>query len=171
MKREALILIGISGSGKSTYTKQFLEENNNYIRYNRDAFRETLLPNHIKTWYKRKDLNDLETLINSFKINIIYKSNYNIISDNTNVNLKTLKEEIDLFKKWGIGIKFKLFPIDVNLAKNRVFNRDYVFYKDEKFENNYDCSGREEVNYIDSQLAKYAMTEAFISEYYKDKII
>ena len=39
MKKKVLILIGIPGSGKSTWSTEFVKENKDWVRINRDDFR------------------------------------------------------------------------------------------------------------------------------------
>jgi predicted kinase len=41
-KLEVLVLIGIPGSGKSTWAKDFVSNNSDWIRVNRDDFRDML---------------------------------------------------------------------------------------------------------------------------------
>ena len=63
MKSEVIINVGISGAGKSTWTTQFIKENPNYLRINRDDIRKTLVGD-LNGYYERKDLNRIETSIN-----------------------------------------------------------------------------------------------------------
>jgi len=53
--KEAIILVGPSGAGKSTFAKERQMCNPDFLIISRDAFRETLIPNHKDTWYIRKD--------------------------------------------------------------------------------------------------------------------
>lgn len=132
---EVIFCVGISGSGKSTWTEQWLKEHPNYIRVNRDSLRKALIGNSLDGYYQREDLNKLEEIVNSLTKSIIIGAaagSYNIVVDNTNLRLKyltQLQDSINIKTKLLGGksciFKYKLFDCDLTIAKNRVLSRDF----------------------------------------------
>jgi len=172
--KEIIICIGISGSGKSTWTTNFIKENSNYLRINRDSIRLTLVGN-LDGYYQRKDLNYIERDVTRLE-DEFYKhlslSGFNIIIDNTNLTEKYINRWINLSNclklDARINLKFKLFDITLEEAKENVINREdyytpaltphYKYHQDK-------------VEYIDKQFEQYKQIKKFIEENYKDKII
>ena len=64
---EVIILIGISGAGKSTWAKDFISKNQNYVRVSRDEFRYMLKNQQICE-------NKIENLITELCEDVIIKS-------------------------------------------------------------------------------------------------
>ena len=85
------LMVGISGSGKSTQAK-ILTDNTNSARVSRDKFREMLFgytESDVKLYYTltKEELYKSEQLITDFQNEIIVKSlkdGKNVIIDNTN---------------------------------------------------------------------------------------
>jgi len=172
--KEIIICIGISGSGKSTFATNFIKENSNYLRINRDSIRLTLVGN-LDGYYQRKDLNYIERDVTRLE-DEFYKhlslSGFNIIIDNTNLTEKYINRWINLSNclklDARINLKFKLFDITLEEAKENVINREdyytpaltphYKYHQDK-------------VEYIDKQFEQYKQIKKFIEENYKDKII
>jgi len=165
--KEIIICIGISGSGKSTWTTNFIKENSNYLRINRDSIRLTLVGN-LDGYYQRKDLNYIERDVTRLE-DEFYKhlslSGFNIIIDNTNLTEKYINRWINLSNclklDARINLKFKLFDISLEEAKLRVANREEYFLP----------TNMDKVEYIDKQYESYKQIKKFIEENYKDKII
>ena len=86
-KRTILVLRGLQGSGKSSFAKQWVNEDPEHrVRFNRDDIRNMLG----KYWVP-----DRESLIDSMYWNFLEQataSGYNIIIDNMNLNEKYLDE-------------------------------------------------------------------------------
>ena len=76
-KAELEILVGVSGSGKSTYAKKEFNKNpNNVLIVNRDSIRNLLFgysDETIHEYYKRSDLNSLEKKVTAFEDTMIYE--------------------------------------------------------------------------------------------------
>ena len=93
MKRKVLILRGIQGSGKSTFAKQWVNEDPEHrVRFNRDDVRNMLG----KYWVPSR-----EDLINDIYIKFLKASiyrGYNIVIDNMNLNEKCIKEIENIIK-------------------------------------------------------------------------
>lgn len=86
--RKVIILRGLQGSGKSTWAKQWVNEDPEHrVRFNRDDIRNMLG----KYWVPSR-----ETLINdmykSFLENAIFDRRYNVVIDNMNLDEKYINE-------------------------------------------------------------------------------
>lgn len=107
MKHELIILQGIPSSGKTTWARNWVNEDSEHrVRFNRDDIRNMLG----KYWVPNRE----------FLINAMYESflnqamleGYDIVLDNMNLNQKTLaeiKETVEEFNKW-----ISLSPVDLH---------------------------------------------------------
>jgi predicted kinase len=159
-----IILIGVSGSGKSTWSKQFIKDNANYVRINRDDIRRVLVGDLV-SYYTREDVNSLEGIVTDISFELLdlctFK-NKNIIIDNTNLTQAYIKIWLGQFKNHSriTDIQFKLFDCELIEAKSRVYQRDYLFTNDPN-----------KVDYIDKQYQQYQSIKKWILETYPDNII
>jgi predicted kinase len=168
--KTVIICVGISGSGKSTWTTNFIKENPSYLRINRDDIRKTLVGN-LDDYYQIPDLKNIEKQINNLEEDIFNSLNwfdYNIIIDNTNLKQSYINRWIDYSQNTNYSIKFKLFDISLEEAKRRVLDRDFntIYVKDEDISAYHDG-----VQYIDKQYSDYQQIKQWISNNYKDKIL
>ena len=169
---KVIINVGISGSGKSTWTTNFIK-NLNFLRINRDDIRKVCVGD-LKDYYKRPDVNNIETHIISiieYDLFINYlEMNINCIIDNTNLKKEYIKKWIDLCEDHDIEYQFKLFDCDLNIAKERVLLRDFphLITFDTGIQH---FSNILELNYIDKQYENYNNIKKWILENYEDKII
>lgn len=117
MKRDnlkILILIGIPASGKSTWAKEYVRKNANYVRVNRDDFRKML---------KNAQMceNKIEDMITGLVLQTIETSlmkKLHVIVDNTNLKRKYIDEIIEKFK-YTADIDYQIFDISLNKAIER----------------------------------------------------
>ena len=107
MKHELIILQGIPSSGKTTWAKNWVNEDSEHrVRFNRDDIRNMLG----KYWVPSR-----ESLINAIYesfLNQAMLEGYDIVLDNMNLNQKTLakiKETVEEFNKW-----ISLSPVDLH---------------------------------------------------------
>lgn len=158
-----IINVGISGSGKSTWTTNFIK-NHKYLRINRDDIRKVCVGD-LKDYYKRSDLNIIETHIISiieYDLFINYlEMNTNFIIDNTNLKQKYIEKWINMLEDHDVTYQFKLFDCDVNIAKQRVITRDFPHLNLQS----------PELNYIDKQYTDYQQIKKYILEKHESKII
>ena len=96
------ILIGISGSGKTTIAKEMISKNQNLIRINRDDLRKTLfgVDQTDSSYYLREDFKRCENLISEVVEQMMYDSlnkGLDIVLDNTNLHKKNITEIIRKF--------------------------------------------------------------------------
>lgn len=108
------ILIGIPASGKSTWSKQFLKNNPNWVRVNRDLFREM---------FRNEQMCDpkIESIITDLQIKSIHavlNRNLNVIVDNTHLKSEYIEAIFEEFK-YKANISVQLFDISLDKAIER----------------------------------------------------
>ena len=116
---KVIILIGLPSSGKTTWAKNFIAKNQNYIRISRDDFRLMLKNQQICN-------NTIENLISELCENTIIKSlvkKQNIIIDNTNLKLKYINNFIKLTQYYA-DIEYILFDVSIEECIKRDKNRE-----------------------------------------------
>lgn len=101
-KREVLILVGIPGSGKSTFAKRLVEKD--WVRINQDE---------LGSRNKCKDLMEKSL-----------KANKRVIIDRCNFDINQRKTWLDLATKHGVSkVRCLHFDIDPNICKDRIVAR------------------------------------------------
>jgi len=114
-----LILIGIPGSGKSTWAKEFVKYNDNWIRVNRDDFREMLKTAQV---CENKIEDMITELVNQTIENALMKR-LNVIVDNTNLKVKYINDITEKFK-YSADIDYRVFDVSIDKAIERDNNRE-----------------------------------------------
>ena len=169
-KKECLILIGISGSGKSLFSSTILDSYNAF-RINRDDIRKTIVGD-LTDYYIREDLQQLENSVTRLENQIFFeavRNNKNIIIDNTNLKKDYIIRWRELCNREHYQIKFKLFDCELEESCKRVLIRDYPeIYINSELQR---CSSYKQVEYISRQYQQYQSIKLWIEEHYKDKII
>ncbi|MDR1019054.1 MAG: AAA family ATPase [Lachnospiraceae bacterium] len=122
------ILIGISGSGKSTYAhEKWLEDPLNTIIINKDKIRELLFgytEDNVYKYYSDPKMNKLEGIVTQIENSLItecIKSGKNLIIDATHLKFKYLKRYL---KYDDIDITFVFFDTNLNVAIQRDSKRN-----------------------------------------------
>lgn len=116
---EILLLIGIPASGKSTWSKEFVRKNPNYVRVNRDMYR-LMLKDAQTCEPKVEDL--ISGLVNQ-AIEASLMKKLNVIVDATNLKVKYIKEFVERFK-YHADINYRVFDISLDKAIERDSNRE-----------------------------------------------
>lgn len=163
---DMIVLVGISGSGKSTWKTEFLDKNPNYICINRDAIRLGLMGS-LNGYYSRRDLGDIEQIVTETVDRIVESANaydYNLVIDNTNLSAKY----INTFINRPCTYRFKLFDISPEIAKYRVIKRENLMPNPDDVDA---TKALEKVAYIDRQYAQYQDIKKQLLTNYKDNII
>ena len=117
-----LILQGIPASGKSTFAKQWVEEDpKTRVIVNRDSIRRGLGV----YWVPSRE--DLVSTIEEFIVSEALLSGYNVVLDATNLNPLYLKNWTDLVNMIdkAIKIEYKKFDISLEEALERDKNREF----------------------------------------------
>ena len=111
-KAKLEILVGVSGSGKSTYAKkEFNKDVDNVLIVNRDSIRNLLFgysDENIHEYYKRSDLNSLEKKVTAFEDTMVYEGIEmwkHIIVDATHLSINYLKR----FSYWNTPTYVTIF--------------------------------------------------------------
>lgn len=132
MKR-IIILVGISGSGKSTWANNYFKENPlSTIIVNRDKIRESLFgftENSISEYYNLDKLNSFEkqvTLYENIMIKEALTSSKTVIIDATHLK----RSYIEKYKYFNVETEIKFFDIDVETAILNDFTRNRQVGKD-----------------------------------------
>ena len=170
--KELIILVGISGSGKSTWTENYIKNTNNTLRINRDDLGKSLVKD-LKSYYQRADLNQLEIIISTTSyslFNILMDLDKDIILDNTNLKKDYFSNFIILASANNYNIKFKLFDCNIITAKKRILDRDYnTWCDDEDLFLDQDILSK--TSYIDTQLEQYENIKRYILKEYAHLIM
>lgn len=122
MKNETgniLVLVGIPASGKSTFSKQIIKTNPNYVRINRDDIRKMLKDSSLLD----SKGEDIVTAIEFNAVENALAKGFDVIWDNTHVKLKYIEQIINKFSDLA-NIQFKKFDIDFKTAIERDSNRE-----------------------------------------------
>ena len=126
-----LLLVGISGSGKSTFAKRiFKKRPNNTLIVNRDSIRNMLFGYTEETAYlhynlpkeefyrREKQVSNISNMM--IRDAILGKNEIDtIVLDNTHLKMKYIRE----YEYYNIPIEIKIFDIDLDTAINRDKNR------------------------------------------------
>ncbi len=171
MNNICIINVGISGSGKTSWSTQYIKESPDFLRISRDDLRKVLVGT-LDGYYNSPKLNFRERIINTLEIDLLdtyTMQNCDIIIDNTNLTEKYINRWINYFKSsdYSYDIKFKLFDCDLTKAKNRVVKRENFFVSLNDEHKNY-CK---EVDYIDKQFEQYKQIKQFIEKNYAEYIL
>lgn len=158
---DIIICIGISGSGKSTWTNGVLRNVPNSFRINRDSLRLSIAGT-LDGYYQHPNLRIRESIVTTLTNKLLeemrYIENSTVILDNTNVDQKYLIPLIKMFEREA-NVSIKFFDIDVDTAKQRVLGRD-TFLSESK-----------QCEYIDKQYNQYTETKKTIELLYPYLII
>jgi predicted kinase len=126
--QQILILIGISGSGKSTFAKQFCAENSNWLRVNRDGLRKSMLAVSLNEYWRAENnfIQRTESLVNEVHnaaIKTALRKDWNILIDNTHIKLAYINQIIKLVSDFKVEIRFKLMDTPLEECIERDKNR------------------------------------------------
>jgi len=129
MKGNLLILVGISGSGKSTYAHELWKENpDKYVIVNRDKIRELLFgftEAQMDEYYRLPKLGKYEKQVTRYADTLIndgLNHGKTVIVDATNLTIKYLNS----YKYWNVPVDVKVFSISLEDAIQRDLTRNRV---------------------------------------------
>lgn len=123
MKKQLIILIGAPCSGKSTWSKDYVNKNPNTLRFNRDEIRLML-----KGKLKLEDTEEkVVTQMITEGIDNAFLENKSVIIDQTNCRLKYINGFINSsVNDPNIEIKFKIIHQPLEVLFERNINRSRV---------------------------------------------
>jgi len=134
---EAIITVGISGSGKSTWARDFCEGHPNWVEINRDNIRSLLCePEAFNEdlgvveldWSKYKFTKKNEQVVTEICNDEMAKAceaGKNIVISDTNLNPKYRLPLIEKLESWGYEVGIKEFPITLEEAWERDSSRKF----------------------------------------------
>lgn len=128
-----IILVGPPNSGKTTWTKNFMGENKDYVKVSRDDLRQSLF----NSWVVSRHMEDVITKLQNQMIITLIQNNVNVILDNTHCKMKYIQDVIDRFGA-AADITFKVFDVDEHTlhARNEYRNKvDGKYIPDTVMEN------------------------------------
>jgi len=111
---KVIIMIGLSGSGKSTWAREYCRKHENFVIVSRDSFRYML---------KNAGFCDpkTESMINELMENAISKAlkfKYNVIVDNTHLRASRINEIVRLVE-YSADVEFMLLDVPVKKCIER----------------------------------------------------
>jgi len=122
---KAIITVGISCSGKTTYAKELCKGNGNWINCNRDDLRFSLTGTIGWSEYKfNKHIENTVTQLQCQVVNTAVQLGKNVIISDTNLNPKTRTVWKNTLEQAGFEVEMKTFPIDLMKAIERDSYRD-----------------------------------------------
>ncbi len=113
------ILVGLPASGKSTYTKDFLKRNQDWVSVSRDTFRYGL---RNEGWTEDKIEKMISELVDVTIIKCLNKK-LNVIIDATNLKKEYIDHFVDLVK-YKANVEFNVFDVPVETCIERDKNRE-----------------------------------------------
>ena len=126
MKGSLIVTVGISGSGKSTWShEKWIKNPSKYVIVNRDKIRELLFgytESSISEYYTRLDVSGLEKQVTRYEDTLINDAlchGKTAIIDATHLTRKYLER----FKYWNVPTEIVVFEIELDEALNRDFSR------------------------------------------------
>ncbi len=127
-EQQTLVLTrGLPASGKSTWAKKWLSESSlTRTRVNRDNLRyETYGSYWFGTGDKASRMEDNITKIQHGKIREALKAGFSVVVDDTNLNLNSLQQLVDIAKefKGKVQLRIEDFPVEIDELIRRDANR------------------------------------------------
>lgn len=126
---ELIILVGVPGSGKSTYAATYVAENPSAVIVGRDKLRELLFgytEATVHAHYQSDRFREREEIITQFQhsaITLALQSGMTVIVDDTNCNYDRLKSLVDLYTGYEVSVQFFDTPLDECLRRNEQRSR------------------------------------------------
>ncbi len=127
--QQVLILIGISGSGKSTWAGQFVQANPTYLRLNRDDLRRSLLAVPLSqywTWETaaKNRIERLVTILFDTAFGAALAHGWDLVLDNTHLNRTYLTELLRVVKAYStparpVTVTYRLVDTPLQTAIDR----------------------------------------------------
>lgn len=126
-KPQAILTVGISNSGKSTWSEQFVKENPSWVNINRDDVRFELFTEGKRDWTKYKFTKGNENKVTEVcndRILAAHDEYRSIIVSDTNLNPKTRQRLVDMLEDLGYEVSFRVFHVTFEEACKRNNQRE-----------------------------------------------
>ncbi|MFN3849370.1 MAG: AAA family ATPase [Spirosomataceae bacterium] len=122
------IVVGLSGSGKSTWAKEFCKNNPEWLRINRDDIRKSMLMVSLNEYHQWETAAKyrIEKLVteqhNQLMINAL-RDNWHVVLDNTHLKQSYINEYkkllIENFESFEISYQLMDVPLDICLENDK----------------------------------------------------
>lgn len=114
-----LILSGLPGSGKSTWAKQFVSENKDWVRVNRDDLRNM----RGDYWIPKQE--DMITEMENACCLAAFSNGFNVLLDSTNLSKDRNRDRYNKFKSvfTGLSVEYKTFDTPIEECIKRDLKR------------------------------------------------
>jgi predicted kinase len=121
-----LIMVGISGSGKSTWARQFVLDNPRYLRLGRDELRRSILPVPLGEFWQWDDVrkNRIERLVSDLEKAALLAAldkGWNVVLDNTHLRQKYINDVLKSVANYTLTVDFQVIetPLDEAIRRDR----------------------------------------------------
>lgn len=121
------ITVGVPGSGKTTWAKEFLKSNPSFFRISRDEIRKSFCVMENEEYHRSKQYETIRDIVlqtEKQQLELLFSKGYDIVIDNTNSSLRDLFYIFGNAASYDYDINFVLFNTDFLLAKERIKIRD-----------------------------------------------
>lgn len=162
-----IILSGISGSGKTTWTKNKIQNSTNFVAISRDKLRELLFgytESNVSVYYDLPNFKQNEKLVTTFQTTNIRQAiaqGFDIILDNTHLDKRYIDDMLQEFPQCDFEFVLLDTNIDVAIQRDKTRNRyvgENIIRKQYeqllKLKRNFDFKP------IDSKLVKYVADDS-----------
>jgi predicted kinase len=102
-----IMLIGPPNSGKTTWTREFIKKNKEYVKVSRDDFRRMFFDE----WVVSRDMENILTNIQNTVVDKFLDSGVNVILDNTHCKQQYIDAIIERYGSKH-DIIYKVFDVD-----------------------------------------------------------
>lgn len=115
---KAILTLGVSASGKTTWATEFVQNNKNWVNINRDDIRFMLIG--VRDWskwnFKREnEVNEIQAIM----IRNAVLNNQNIVISDTNLNKSFREKLVSDLTELGYDVEIKVFHVDFYGAVKR----------------------------------------------------
>lgn len=167
---KVIINVGVSGSGKSTWSTEYLKKTPNTVRINRDDIRKMLFGT-LEDYYSRKDLSYREGVVSEVEellfVHALGKKQ-DIIVDNTNLKTTYVRKWTDFILGWNKNILEDEKPYEVKFAIFSNRDVDDLIQKVEKRDN---ILLAKKDNYIHKQYDSFWKIQDWVLNTYPNDVI
>lgn len=120
-KGKLILLHGLPGSGKSTFSEKYIQDHKNedIVIVNRDTIRENLFGASYHDKAPDKKSESQVSQVQDKMLRDALRSGKTVIDDNTNLNTRFMKNTTNVAEEYGATIEQQYFNISVDECKKR----------------------------------------------------
>lgn len=170
-----IVLIGVSGSGKSTFAKGYVENHRDTVIISRDTIRMALFGFSERNYrdYYKGDVTEREKIVTNFfnsQVSYALEKGLDVIADNTHLNTSY----IYAYKQFGVPLEIRIFDTSEDgcilrdLSRVKCVGADVIKKQYKSFQKLKNSNFREEVlKYNEELLNIYATCKKAEYDEYK----